>query len=75
MYPIKKGFALVEYIDGFICNKAFERLIVRSHMEACKVKNIDKIERRTGYDINGDGLIAQNDLDEFFDNMISDTLV
>ena len=29
------------------------------------MKNIDKIERNTGYDINNDGLIAEDDFEEF----------
>ena len=77
MYPIKKGFALVEYVDGVYLQQGFRETSrsPKPYGKARKVKNIDKIERRTGFDINGDGLIDQNDLDEFFDNMIADPLV
>ena len=76
MYPIKKGFALVEYVDGVYLQQGFRHTSSspKPYGKARKVKNIDKIERRTGFDINGDGLIDQNDLDEFFDNMIADSL-
>ena len=77
LYPIKKGFALVEYVDGVYLQQGFRETSgsPKPYGKARKVKNIDKIERRTGFDINGDDLIAQNDFDEFFDAMTSDSLV
>ena len=64
IYPIKKGFALVEYIDGVYLQQGFRETNSSSpkpYGKARKVKNIDKIERKTGFDINGDGFIDGND--------------
>ena len=67
IYPIKKGFALVEIIDGAYFQQGFlegngsPRLFGKQR----EVRNIAKIEQRIGYDINNDGLIAEGSYDEF----------
>jgi hypothetical protein len=67
IYPIKKGFALVEIIDGAYFQQGFlegngsPRLFGKQR----EVRNIAKIEQRIGYDINNDGLIAGGSYDEF----------
>ena len=63
IYPIKKGFALVERVEGTYFQQGFRERngYPKPYGKMRKVKNIDKIERKTGFDIDGDGLIDGDD--------------
>ena len=63
IYPIKKGFALVERVEGTYFQQGFRERNgnPKPYGKKRKVKNIDKIERKTGFDIDGDGLIDGDD--------------
>ena len=70
IYPIKKGFALVELLDGTYFQQGFREGngSPKPYGKQRKVKNIDKIERKTGFDINGDGIVAEDDFIDFVDD-------
>ena len=63
IYPIKKGFALVERVEDTYFQQGFRERNgnPKPYGKTRKVKNIDKIERKTGFDINGDGVIYGED--------------
>ena len=66
IYPIKKGFALVERVEDTYFQQGFRERNgnPKPYGKTRKVKNIDKIERKTGFDINGDGVIYGEDSDD-----------
>ena len=58
---------MVERVDGAYFQQGFREGngSPKPYGKLRKVKNINKIERNTGYDINNDGLIAEEDFEEF----------
>ena len=61
VYPIKKGFALIEAVGGAYKQQGFRfkgNGGPKPYGKPRKVKNIDKIESRTEFDINNDGSIG-----------------
>ncbi len=61
VYPIKNGFALIEDHGGILKQQGFRfkgRGRPRPFGKPRNVKNIDKIESRTQFDINNDGRIG-----------------
>ena len=74
IYPIKRGFALVESVEGTYFQQGFRESKGRTkpYGKKRKVKNIDKIEQKTGFDINSDGLIDGDDAEEYYFNHFDD---
>ena len=74
IYPIKRGFALVESVEGTYFQQGFRESKGRTtpYGKKRKVKNIDKIEQKTGFDINSDGLIDGDDAEEYYSNQFDD---
>ena len=58
---------MVERVEGTYFQQGFSegKGSPKPYGKLRKVKNIDKIERKTGFDINGDGLVAEDDFEEF----------
>ena len=68
IYPIKKGFALIEDNGGTYQEQGFRFKggKPKPYGKSRKVKNIDKIELKSNFDINNDGLIGgKRDEDNF----------
>ena len=61
IYEIRSGFALIEDSDGVYTEQGFRfkgNSGPKQYGKKRKVKNIDKVERKASFDINGDGLIG-----------------
>ncbi len=61
VYPIKKGFALVEEVEGVYMQQGFEFKgtgRIKPFGKSRAIKDIVQTESRTGFDINNDGLIG-----------------
>ena len=58
---------MVERVDGAYFQQGFREGngSPKPYGKLRKVKNIDKIDQKTGYDINNDGLIAKENSEDF----------
>ena len=63
IYPIKNGFALVENVEGIYKEQGFRFKgggRPKPFGKIRNVKDIDKVELKSGFDINDDGFIGGN---------------